>query len=161
MKVNLFRHRLAVGLTMICAMLAGTLLAAGPAHAAYGAQLPVSVGVSAYSASRGSVSGWVQFDDGRTQFRYELTFCRNSSFSPPTLEINVNNVLYRQIYHNGGGSSSPGCSFAQGVAITESYGAAVSSVQFIVVGSSFNQNVYRVHRSSSGSSYGKVINPYY
>ena len=154
------RKRLLTSLAVVFALIATAFVSAAPAHAAYGAQLPVDVQVSAYSQNVGMVTGWVQFDDGRTSFRYDLAFCRESSFAAPTLEIHVNNALYRTIYHSGGGSMTP-CRFAMGVAQTENYGSPVSSVQFIVIGSSFNQNVYRTHRSSNGSSYGKVINPYF
>src|SRR5688572_3434388 len=71
------------------------LVPAAPAQAAWAAELPLNIQVVGYFPSGGSVQlgrvdGVVQFDDGGNSLRYNLTFCRQSSYALPHMTINVN-----------------------------------------------------------------------
>lgn len=90
MRTNLIR-RTTTALAAAFAMALAILLAPAPAHAAWGSQIPVSIQVvSNYGYQLGYASGWVQFDTGGTTFRYEITVCRQSSYTPPNLAVSVN-----------------------------------------------------------------------
>jgi hypothetical protein len=146
---------------MVLAVLGTTFLPAAPASATYGAQFPVNVQVSGLGQLRGEIHGWIQFDDGKNLFRYDFIFCRDSSFVAPRFEIRVNNTLYGSRFHGDyGPTPSSLCSFPVHVAEEINYGSPACSVQFVVIGSSFDQNVFREHRSTNGTAIGTTINPF-
>ena len=97
-------RRGATGLAaLVVAMFAGVILPVSPAHAAWGHQIPVTIqverpiGYSGATESIGRAEGWVQFD-GVDSFRFNLTICRQSSYSLPRLYVSVNRHLAAQGY---------------------------------------------------------------
>lgn len=81
---------------LVLAMFAGVILPVTPAHAAWGKKIPVTIQINypnGGSPTLGRVEGWIQFD-GADSFRYSFTFCRQSSYSPPSLTISVNRTNY-------------------------------------------------------------------
>ncbi|WP_030155342.1 hypothetical protein [Glycomyces sp. NRRL B-16210] len=89
MRTNLLRRATMV-LAAAFAMALAVLMAPAPAHAAWGSQIPVTIQVTGNGHQLGYATGWVQFDTGGTTFRYEITVCRQSSYTPPNLAVSVN-----------------------------------------------------------------------
>ncbi|MGN9909252.1 hypothetical protein ACTMTJ_17045 [Phytohabitans sp. LJ34] len=75
-------------------LLAGVLAPVGPAQAAWGTTVPVTIQVvgyfNGYTLNLGRAEGSVQFDDGGSAFRYSFTFCRQSSYQLPYMRISAN-----------------------------------------------------------------------
>jgi hypothetical protein len=103
------RRRLTVALSMLFAGLFVSTLAAVPAQAAYGPpqtvwiQLPRQVGLA---------TGTIQFDNGTSTFRLDLTLCRQNSYSPEVLVITAHgNAGNLQQSPDGSSSSArpPAC----------------------------------------------------
>ncbi|WP_034263815.1 hypothetical protein [Actinospica robiniae] len=91
------RRRFAGALATAVAV-SGTVLALpAPAYAAWGVTDTISLqayGTSGYGVVTdvGSVSGWVQFDDGGNTIQYSLTICRQSGYVWPYLNIGADAI---------------------------------------------------------------------
>lgn len=83
-------RRRAAGALAAVAMAGASLVAAAPAHAAWGTTYNLSIQVTYNGLDLGRADGWVQFDDGGSAFHYALTICRQSSYSYPSLQVAVN-----------------------------------------------------------------------
>lgn len=89
------RRRIAGLLATGAAVLGGALVAPTQAHAAWGTTYNVSIQTTyqyptGATVQLGRADGWVQFDDGGDSFRYSLTVCRQSGYTPPDLQVAVN-----------------------------------------------------------------------
>jgi hypothetical protein len=84
------RRRLTGALATTAAVMGGFLVAPTQAHAAWGTTYNLSIQVTYQSSQLGRADGWVQFDDGGNTFRYSLTVCRQSGYTPPELQVAVN-----------------------------------------------------------------------
>ncbi|WUH90103.1 hypothetical protein OG900_08275 [Streptomyces sp. NBC_00433] len=89
------RRRVAGLATAAAAALGGLLVAPTPAHAAWGTTYTFSIQdtyqyPTGTTVQLGHVDGWVQFDDGGNSFRYSLTACQQSSYTPPKIQVAVN-----------------------------------------------------------------------
>ncbi|MEW9528705.1 hypothetical protein [Microbispora sp. NPDC049125] len=129
-------------------MVVAALLSVTPAHAAYGAPQPVSMAV--YGGPTGSqllarLDGTVQFDDGNTKYLYNLELCRVSSFVAPHVSVYVNGVYKNTLYYSGGSSTAlcPAFYTATPLAAEVDNGSTVMNLTLTLVGSDFNNNVYR------------------
>ncbi|MEV7968229.1 hypothetical protein AB0O34_19930 [Sphaerisporangium sp. NPDC088356] len=129
-------------------MAVAALLPLTPAHAAYGAPIPVSMAV--YGGSTGTqllarVDGTMQFDDGNMKYQYNLELCRVSSFVAPHVKVSVNGVYKYSLFWSGGSSTALCPSFytATALAAEVDNGSTVANVTLTLVGSDFNNNVYR------------------
>jgi hypothetical protein len=136
------------------------LLPLTPAHAAYGAPIPVSMAV--YGGWNNSqllarLDGTLQFDDGNSKYKYNLELCRVSSFVAPRVNVYVNGAYKNTLYYNGGSSTALCPSFytATALAAEVDNGSTVVNVTLTLVGSDFNNNVFR-ERGRSGT----YDNPY-
>ena len=83
-------RRRAAGALAAVAMAGASLVAAAPAHAAWGTTYNLSIQVTYNGLDLGRADGWVQFDDGGSTFRYSLTICRQSGYTTPDLQVAVN-----------------------------------------------------------------------
>lgn len=125
---------------------------ATPAQAAWGPAQPLTLQIRHYyptgsSIQIGWVEGTVQFDDGGSALRYNLTFCRQSSYMLPYMTINVNTyyaggrkyaTFVTNVYPSySGNSSSQPCYSTTGTATGEFTSANFSNVEFIAYGSTF------------------------
>ncbi|GAB3649576.1 hypothetical protein [Glycomyces tarimensis] len=111
-----FLRRAIVALAAILAMTAAAVMAPSPAQAAWGSQIPVTIQVTGNGHQLGYASGWVQYDTGGTTFRYSITVCRQSSYTPPRLTVAVNSsswnpdgttVATHYMQSSGGSGSAP------------------------------------------------------
>jgi hypothetical protein len=134
------------------AMLATVILQATPAPAAWAQEVPLSIQVIGYfpsgaSQTLGRVDGVVQFNDDGNSLRYTLTFCRQSSYQLPYLQINVNSswIGGRKYYtwitnvyppYSGYSNSQP-CYGQTGTVSSEFTSANFWNVEFILYGSTF------------------------
>jgi hypothetical protein len=55
-----------------------------------GVTVNVNIQVTSPFGNLGKVTGTIQFETNTTQFRYDLTFCRQSSYMLPYLEVRRN-----------------------------------------------------------------------
>lgn len=140
-------------LLLVLAALAALILPAAPAHATWGTQLPLTLQIRHYyqtgnSVQVGYVNGTVQFDDGGSALRYNLTFCRQSSYILPYMTINVNtywaggrkfSTFITNVYppYTGFTNGSP-CYSTTGTAVGEFTSPNFSNVEFLVYGSTFD-----------------------
>ncbi len=129
-------------------MAVAALLPLTPAHAAYGAPIPVSMAV--YGGPTGTqllarVDGTMQFGDGNMKYAYNLELCRVSSFVAPHVKVFVNGVHKDSLFWSGGSSTALCPSFytATALAAEVDNGSTVVNVALTLVGSDFNNNVYR------------------
>ncbi|HEX6682477.1 MAG TPA: hypothetical protein VF062_06755 [Candidatus Limnocylindrales bacterium] len=149
---SLLKWRATKSLLLPLALLAALIFPAAPAQAAWAAELPLNIQVLYYyypsgSAQLGRVDGTVQFDDGGSALRYNLTFCRQSSYSLPYMTINVNSYVIggrkyatwiTNIYPPYAGySSSQPCYGQTGTVYGEFTYANFSNVEFLLYGSTF------------------------
>ncbi|MCD0444606.1 hypothetical protein LO763_13340 [Glycomyces sp. A-F 0318] len=95
--MNLLR-RLLLALAAMAALTAPAVFAGAPAHAAWGAQYPVTIQVTGNGHQLGYATGWVQFDTGGDTFQYSITVCRQSSYTPPSLRVAVNAYTPGNLY---------------------------------------------------------------
>ncbi len=132
---------------------------ATPAHAAWGPAQPVTMQIRHYyptgsSIQIGWVEGTVQFDDGGSALRYNLTFCRQSSYMLPYMTINVNmyyaggrkySTFVTNVYpsYTGNANSQP-CYSSTGTATGEFTSANFTNVEFLVYGSTFEGSTHVV-----------------
>lgn len=89
MRTNLLR-RATVALAAAFAVALSVLLAPAPAHAAWASQIPITIQVTGNGHQLGYAEGWVQYETNGTTFRYSITVCRQSSYTPPNLSVAVN-----------------------------------------------------------------------
>ncbi|MDH2426526.1 hypothetical protein [Sphaerisporangium sp. TRM90804] len=136
-------------------MAVAALLPLTPANAAYGAPIPVSMAV--YGGAGGTqllarVDGTLAFDDANTRYTYSLSLCRVSSFVSPHVKVLVNGVYKDSLYWNGGSSTALCPSFYTATALSAEVenGGTVANVTLTLVGSDFNNNVYR-ERTRTGT----------
>jgi hypothetical protein len=102
----------------------------------------------------GRVEGTVTFDTGGSLMRYDLTFCRQSSYMTPYMTINVNSfwaggrkyaTYVTTVYPNYTGySQTPPCYSTTGTANGQFSYADFWNVEFIVYGSTFEGQSYVV-----------------
>jgi len=150
------RRWVARSLVLALGLLAALTVTATPSQAAWTPQVFVTLQVtSSYNGTTqmvGRAEGWVQLDDGGNAFRYSFTFCRQSSFSQPYMSVSVN------VYTVGGTryatpianlypsyvdySSSQPCYGQTGTVANEHSYPNFFNVEFKLVGSSFDNNVY-------------------
>jgi len=99
------RRRLARLLAVVVAGAVATFLAPAPAHATLGPPQNVDIQLTSYSGGYqvqvGRVVGTIQFDDGAYQYRLSLVACRQSSYTPVNVRINVNGVFQHDIPQDG------------------------------------------------------------
>lgn len=149
-------RRVAIGIAAIAAMAAPAVLAASPAHAAWGTQYSVSLQVNGAGQTLGYASGWVQFDTGGNTTRYEFTVCRQSSYTPPDLEVAVNSrwsypdgdyvnipVAYHHGQYSGGTAPAPCYGTAWTVSGQFTYNNHYN-VEFTLFGDTFVGSTYTV-----------------
>ncbi|MCK2215856.1 hypothetical protein MF672_018945 [Actinomadura sp. ATCC 31491] len=139
-------------IALLLAAIATALLPLTPAQAAYGPPNPIILQVNAGDGTLlARVEGTVAFDDGNTRYTYSLVLCRRSSFQAPYVRIYVNGAYRDSLYWNPS-TTVPWCQYA-GFASPHSaevdYGALVQNVRFELIGSSFPNNVYKEHHSST------------
>lgn len=84
-----------------------TTLASVPAQATLGSKLTIDMQLvgswNGVIVPVGRVKGTLQFDDGNSLYRLDVTVCRQSSFVVPTLSIDVNDDgSYDQRFSEGG-----------------------------------------------------------
>ncbi|MEU8355897.1 hypothetical protein AB0C27_07770 [Nonomuraea sp. NPDC048882] len=101
-------RRAAGSAAIVIATLVAILMPVTPAHATYGADLPVSITVTSNAGPPlmlAQVTGTVAFDDGNTKFRYSLRLCWGSgSYPRPNLYVSVNGS---STFYPGQTSTSP------------------------------------------------------
>jgi len=145
-------------LTVVLAVLAGILLAAGPASATYGAPTAVLLQVNGGGMKLSGVSGSLSFDDGNTKFAYSLAVCRESSYTPPNVWYSVNGG--QRIPISGGGSpvSVPECKYTAYLISGEPVpGVVITSVTVFIDGVWFdNHNV--AHYFERSGTYDNPFN---
>ncbi|MDY7087710.1 MAG: hypothetical protein SYR96_21710 [Actinomycetota bacterium] len=98
---NAVRRRVGrlLSVTLVAAL--ATFLAPPPAHATLGPPVQVDIQLrgssGAYQVLVGRVVGTIEFDDGASAYRLSLVVCRQSSYTTPTVRVNVNGVLEHSI----------------------------------------------------------------
>ncbi|GAA2319341.1 hypothetical protein GCM10009853_091800 [Glycomyces scopariae] len=152
MRTNLFRRAL-VAFIAALALSFGSVMAASPAQAAWGSQIPVSIMVTGNGQQLGYATGWVQFDTGGTTFQYSITVCRQSSYTLPTLTVAVNStgsnpngtvVATHYMSSPGPNIAAPCYQGSQNFTGTQAY-SGLSNVYFKVAGNTFvNGNNFTV-----------------
>lgn len=155
MRLTAAWRRAAIAIAAIAATATPAVLAATPAYAAWGVQYSVTIQVNGAGQTLGYASGWVQFDTGGSTTRYEFTVCRQSSYTPPDLEVAVNThvvagqyVNTRVAYHHGsyGGVSAPAPCYSGAWNVSGQFTYANHyNVEFTLFGDTFtNGNNYTV-----------------
>ncbi|MFC6081939.1 hypothetical protein [Sphaerisporangium aureirubrum] len=141
---------LAVGLLVAVA----ALLPLTPAHAAYGAPLPIQQAIyggvnNAQLLARSD--GTLQFDDGNTKYKYYIELCRVSSFVAPSIRVAVNGVYQYTLFYNVGSATAlcPSGYTATILSAEVNHGGTVANVSFTLVASDFINQVYRERTRTS------------
>lgn len=150
MRTNLFRRTLAV-FAAVVAMAATMVMGASPAQAAWGTQYNVAIQVTGASQNLGSANGWVQFDTNGTTFRYSITICRQSSYTPPNLTVATNRTNYNYsgnyvTTHYGGSSCTT---------VTGQHNGATLNALFVLTGNTFVGSTFTTFDQDR-----QVSNPY-
>jgi hypothetical protein len=125
----------------LATLVAAVVLPSAPAQAAWGTTVNVNIQVGSPFGNLGKVTGTIQFETNTTQFRYNLTFCRQSSYMLPYLEVRRNwvsgsSTFVTYIYPTwtGGTSSCPnGAGSASGTVTT----GTIRDLYLILYGSTF------------------------
>jgi hypothetical protein len=92
MLAKLSHRRLAKAVLVLAAAIGALVVPQTAANAAYGTQVPVNLQVrgSLTGQNIGNVSGYVQFDSGNLSYYYNLTVCRQSSYTVPYVSLAAN-----------------------------------------------------------------------
>jgi hypothetical protein len=143
---------------VVATVVVATALPAAPAQAAWSAPTTVNVDVFSEYHVLATLDGTVRFDSGDRKASYSLTTCRESSFQAPYLKLYVNTLFRSNIHLSWSGTCST-------FSATYTHGTTLRNIQFVLVGSTFDNNVYEELQSTGGgpnhgSSYGRYDNPY-
>jgi hypothetical protein len=126
----------------LAGLIAAVLLPAAPAQAAWGAIVNVNIQVTSPFGNLGNVTGSVQFETNTTQFRYDLRFCRQSSYMQPYLEVRRNwvagsSTYVTTIYATWSWSPTPSCPNGIGTASGTVTTGTIRDLYLILYGSTF------------------------
>lgn len=95
MEIVIVRSRILRVLSLgLATLVAAVVLPAAPARADWGVTVNVNIQVGSPWGNLGKVTGTIQFETNTTQFRYDLSFCRQSSYMLPYLEVRRNYVPF-------------------------------------------------------------------
>lgn len=114
--------------------------ATAPPPPGWGSRLDTSIQVTGGGQQLGRVQGWFQMHSDRRTFRYSFTFCRQSSYMLPYLEVSVNgqSTLITTIRpsYSGGPLAQPCYGSTETVSNEHSY-PSIQNVYFKLYGSTF------------------------
>ncbi|WP_156925972.1 hypothetical protein [Glycomyces arizonensis] len=152
MRTNLLRRAL-VALAAVLAMSGVAVMAPSAAQAAWDGQHSVTIQVTGAGQNLGYADGWIQFNGDGETFRYSVTVCRQSSYTPPHLTVSYNTSSWdldgtpvTTHYMSGSQTSDDGPCYGLTTTFTGQYSRqGLNNVYFVLSGNTFvNGNNFTV-----------------